>query len=268
MKTIKLLFILGLAVLTVTISSCKKDSLESLGNENLANGQNQKMSFKDGAGNRLLNQTGDIIRHILSEHFGDEDILTMGDGTHLFIDLGCDDLDFIEILMDIESEFGIEIPDDDAETLKTIGNLIMYVDTHVGGPEEPEFNYGSTVSYVDSEESPITEYNGPDTLRSKKVAWVFCDGDIWTFQSREQMGQIKKSGAWEWLYIVHLSEYVVGNMLYGEVFIDGFEWDKVQSTSQVTAKVEWRTRIVADSPIGGGTSYGDYEESSHTWSSF
>jgi len=42
-------------------------------------------------------------------------------------DLGADSLDTVELLMAIEEEFGIEIPDDDADKAKTVGDLIDYI---------------------------------------------------------------------------------------------------------------------------------------------
>ena len=47
----------------------------------------------------------------------------------LFIDdLGADSLDIVELVMAIEEEFDLEIPDDDAERMQTIGDAISYVE--------------------------------------------------------------------------------------------------------------------------------------------
>lgn len=43
-------------------------------------------------------------------------------------DLGADSLDIVELVMVFEEEFGIEIPDEDAETLKTVGDAVKYID--------------------------------------------------------------------------------------------------------------------------------------------
>lgn len=48
--------------------------------------------------------------------------------THLMKDLEADSLDAVEIIMAIEDEFEIEIPDEDAEKFQTVGDLINYVE--------------------------------------------------------------------------------------------------------------------------------------------
>lgn len=48
--------------------------------------------------------------------------------TNLMKDLSADSLDAVEIIMAIEDEFGIEIPDEDAEDIQTVGDLVKYVE--------------------------------------------------------------------------------------------------------------------------------------------
>lgn len=43
-------------------------------------------------------------------------------------DLGADSLDTVELIMALEEEFGIEIPDEDAEKMKTVGDAIKYIE--------------------------------------------------------------------------------------------------------------------------------------------
>jgi acyl carrier protein len=50
--------------------------------------------------------------------------------TTSFADLGADSLDIVELIMGLEEEFGIEIPDEDAEKLKTVGDAVTYIETH------------------------------------------------------------------------------------------------------------------------------------------
>ncbi|MBX7232140.1 MAG: acyl carrier protein [Bdellovibrionales bacterium] len=44
-------------------------------------------------------------------------------------DLGADSLDIVELVMAMEEEFDIEIPDDDAEKLKTVSDVLKYLDS-------------------------------------------------------------------------------------------------------------------------------------------
>ncbi len=45
-------------------------------------------------------------------------------------DLGADSLDTVELIMEFEKEFGITIPDDDAEKITTVGDAINYIKEH------------------------------------------------------------------------------------------------------------------------------------------
>ena len=47
-------------------------------------------------------------------------------------DLGADSLDIVELVMAMEEEFDIEIPDEDAEKIKTVGDATNYLNTHKG----------------------------------------------------------------------------------------------------------------------------------------
>lgn len=46
-------------------------------------------------------------------------------------DLGADSLDIVELIMDLEEEFDIEIPDSDAEKVVTVGDVVEYIKDHV-----------------------------------------------------------------------------------------------------------------------------------------
>ena len=45
-------------------------------------------------------------------------------------DLGADSLDIVELVMAVEEEFGIDIPDEDADKLKTVGDAMNYLKSH------------------------------------------------------------------------------------------------------------------------------------------
>jgi acyl carrier protein len=73
----------------------------------------------------------DKIRDIIADQLQvEKDTITAQ--TSLMKDLEADSLDAVEIIMGIETDFGIEIPDEDAEKFLTIGDISKYVEEHVG----------------------------------------------------------------------------------------------------------------------------------------
>jgi acyl carrier protein len=48
-------------------------------------------------------------------------------------DLKADSLDLVELIMAFEDEYGVEIPDEDAQKLRTVGDALTYVQEHSGG---------------------------------------------------------------------------------------------------------------------------------------
>ena len=63
------------------------------------------------------------IRSIISEQLSIDDVDTITLDTSLTEDLEADSLDAVEVIMALEDEFGIEIPDEEAEHFKTIGDI-------------------------------------------------------------------------------------------------------------------------------------------------
>lgn len=70
------------------------------------------------------------IKEILAEQFDVEDIATLTESTDIADDLGADSLDVVEVLMSIEDEFKVEIPDEEIENIKTIGDLVAYIENN------------------------------------------------------------------------------------------------------------------------------------------
>ncbi len=69
------------------------------------------------------------VKAILSEQFDvEEDTITAD--TTLQDDLGADSLDVVDLLMSIEDEFEVEIPDEEVENIKTVGALVEYIESH------------------------------------------------------------------------------------------------------------------------------------------
>ena len=54
------------------------------------------------------------------------------DGASFIDDLGADSLDIVELVMEFEKEFNIDIPDEEAEKLRTVGDAIGYLNEKVG----------------------------------------------------------------------------------------------------------------------------------------
>ncbi|MBO4725408.1 MAG: acyl carrier protein [Firmicutes bacterium] len=72
----------------------------------------------------------DKIKEIIMEQINvGEDAVTMD--THLMRDLEADSLDAVEIIMAIEDEYDIEIPDEEAENFQSVGDLVRYVEEHI-----------------------------------------------------------------------------------------------------------------------------------------
>jgi acyl carrier protein len=70
------------------------------------------------------------IKEILAEQLdADADEMTME--TNIARDLGADSLDVVELLMSIEDEFEVEIPDEEIENIKTIGDLTEYIQNNM-----------------------------------------------------------------------------------------------------------------------------------------
>ena len=69
------------------------------------------------------------VKAILAEHFDVEEDKVTAD-TDLQEDLGADSLDVVDLLMSIEDEFGVEVPDDEIENIKTVGSLVSYIEAN------------------------------------------------------------------------------------------------------------------------------------------
>ena len=70
------------------------------------------------------------VKAILSEQFDvEEDSITLD--TSVVDDLGADSLDVVDLLMSIEDEFEIEIPDTEIDNIKIVGELVKYIEEHV-----------------------------------------------------------------------------------------------------------------------------------------
>ena len=73
----------------------------------------------------------DKVRQIIADQLGvkKEEVT---DTAKFVDDLGADSLDTVELVMALEEEFGIEIPDEDAEKLATVGDALRYIEEKAG----------------------------------------------------------------------------------------------------------------------------------------
>jgi acyl carrier protein len=71
------------------------------------------------------------IKDIIEKELGVErEKLT--EGASFIEDLGADSLDIVELVMEFEKEFNIDIPDEDAEKLRTVGDAVAYLNGKLG----------------------------------------------------------------------------------------------------------------------------------------
>lgn len=70
------------------------------------------------------------VKAILSAQFDvDENAIT--EETDIANDLGADSLDVVDMLMSLEDEFDVEVPDEEIEKLTKVGNLVAYIEEHL-----------------------------------------------------------------------------------------------------------------------------------------
>jgi acyl carrier protein len=74
-----------------------------------------------------MSDTAERVKKIVVEHLN-VDAEKVTDNASFIEDLGADSLDTVELVMAFEEEFGIEIPDDAAESIVTVGDAVKYID--------------------------------------------------------------------------------------------------------------------------------------------
>jgi acyl carrier protein len=78
-----------------------------------------------------MSAVADKVREIIAKQLGVKLEEVTPQATFID-DLGADSLDTVEIVMALEEEFKAEIPDEDAEKMKTVGEAIKYIDERAG----------------------------------------------------------------------------------------------------------------------------------------
>jgi acyl carrier protein len=80
----------------------------------------------------FMSDTLERVRKIVIEHL-DADPEKVTEKASFIDDLGADSLDNVELVMAFEEEFDIEIPDDAAEHIQTVGDAVKFIDEKSGG---------------------------------------------------------------------------------------------------------------------------------------
>jgi acyl carrier protein len=76
-----------------------------------------------------MSQIAEKVKEIIVDKLGvDESEVTID--ASFTNDLGADSLDTVELIMEFENEFGISIPDDQAENIQTVGEAIKYIENN------------------------------------------------------------------------------------------------------------------------------------------
>ena len=78
-----------------------------------------------------MSETADRVKKIVVEHLG-VDAEKVTEEASFIDDLGADSLDIVELVMAFEEEFNVEIPDDAAETIVTVGDAIKFLEKNAG----------------------------------------------------------------------------------------------------------------------------------------
>ncbi|MBQ7185639.1 MAG: acyl carrier protein [Alphaproteobacteria bacterium] len=73
--------------------------------------------------------TFEKVKEIVADKLG-VDKAKVTEAASFVTDLGADSLDVVEFVMEVEKEFGIEIPDEEATKLLTVGDAVKFIDAH------------------------------------------------------------------------------------------------------------------------------------------
>ena len=70
------------------------------------------------------------VKKIVADHLGIDEAKVSEEASFID-DLGADSLDTVELIMQFEEEFNLEIPDEDAETITTVGKALEYITSKI-----------------------------------------------------------------------------------------------------------------------------------------
>lgn len=70
------------------------------------------------------------VKEVISEQLGIDDTDSITTETTFIDDLGADSLDIVELIMALEEEFDMEIPEEEAEKITSVGDVVGYIESH------------------------------------------------------------------------------------------------------------------------------------------
>ena len=76
-----------------------------------------------------MSEVSEKLKKIIAEHLGIDDLSKITEDAKFIDDLGADSLDTVELVMAFEEAFDVEIPDDKAETILTVGDAISHLES-------------------------------------------------------------------------------------------------------------------------------------------
>ena len=76
-----------------------------------------------------MSEVSDKVKKIIAEHLGIDDMERITEDAKFIDDLGADSLDTVELVMAFEEAFDVEIPDEKAETILTVGDAITHLES-------------------------------------------------------------------------------------------------------------------------------------------
>ena len=75
-----------------------------------------------------MSEVAEKVKKIIAEHLGIDDMERITEDAKFIDDLGADSLDTVELVMAFEEAFDVEIPDEKAETILTVGDAIAHLE--------------------------------------------------------------------------------------------------------------------------------------------
>ena len=77
-----------------------------------------------------MSEVAEKVKNIIAEHLGIDDMERITEDAKFIDDLGADSLDTVELVMAFEEAFDVEIPDEKAETILTVGDAISHLEAN------------------------------------------------------------------------------------------------------------------------------------------